>query len=45
MRAPNCDYPLATHLGGFVAHLAFGLDVAGTAKGSYWLGGTGSSKG
>ena len=30
--APNRDYPLVTHLRGFVAHLAFGLGVAATAE-------------
>lgn len=43
--APNRDYPLATHLRGFLAHLAFGLGVAATAEGLYWLGAIGSSKG
>lgn len=43
--APNRDYPLSTHLSGFVAHLAFGLGVAATAEAIYWLGGNGSSKG
>jgi hypothetical protein len=36
--APNRDYPLSTHLRGFVAHLAFGLGVAATAEAIYWLG-------
>jgi hypothetical protein len=36
--APNRDYPLPTHLRGFVAHLAFGLGVAATAETIYWLG-------
>ncbi len=36
--APNRDYPLATHLRGFAAHLAFGLGVAGTVETIYWLG-------
>ncbi len=39
--APNRDYPLATHLRGFVAHLAFGLGVAATAEILYWLGRSG----
>lgn len=30
--APNRDYPLATHLRGFAAHLAFGLAVAATTE-------------
>ncbi|WP_219418486.1 DUF1440 domain-containing protein [Pseudonocardia nigra] len=30
--APNRDYPLVTHLRGYVAHLAFGLAVAGTCE-------------
>lgn len=36
--APNKEYPLSTHLRGFVAHLAFGLGVAATAETIYWLG-------
>ncbi len=36
--APNRDYPLATHLRGFAAHLAFGLGVAGTVETIRWLG-------
>ena len=36
--APNRAYPLATHLRGFAAHLAFGLGVAGTVEAIYWLG-------
>ncbi len=36
--APNRAYPLATHLRGFVAHLAFGLGVAATAETLTWLG-------
>jgi uncharacterized membrane protein YagU involved in acid resistance len=39
--APNKDYPLATHLRGFVAHLAFGLGVAATAEVLFWLGSQG----
>jgi hypothetical protein len=30
--APNRDYPLSTHLRGFVAHLAFGLAVAAATE-------------
>jgi hypothetical protein len=30
--APNLDYPLSTHLRGFLAHLVFGLAVAGTVE-------------
>ncbi len=33
----NRAYPLATHLRGFAAHLAFGLGVAVTAEAIYWL--------
>ncbi len=40
--APNRDYPLATHLRGFAAHLAFGLGVAGTVETIRWLGRNGS---
>ncbi len=40
--APNRDYPLATHLRGFAAHLAFGLGVAATVEAIYWLGGNGA---
>jgi hypothetical protein len=36
--APNREYPLAAHLRGFAAHLAFGLGVAGTVEAIYWLG-------
>lgn len=36
--APNKTYPLATHLRGFAAHMAFGLGVAGTVEAIYWLG-------
>jgi len=36
--ASNRDYPLATHLRGFAAHLVFGLGVAGTVETIYWLG-------
>ena len=43
--APNRDYPLATHLRGFAAHLAFGLGVAATAEAIYWLESNGGSKG
>ena len=38
LSAPNSAYPLATHLRGFVAHLAFGLGVAATAETLLWLG-------
>jgi uncharacterized membrane protein YagU involved in acid resistance len=30
--APNRDYPMVTHLRGFVAHLVFGMGVAATAE-------------
>jgi hypothetical protein len=30
--APNLDYPLSTHLRGHIAHLVFGLAVAGTVE-------------
>ena len=30
--ATNLDYPLSTHLRGFIAHLVFGLTVAGTVE-------------
>ncbi len=36
--APNSAYPLATHLRGVIAHLAFGLGVAATAEILTWLG-------
>ncbi len=36
--APNREYPLVTHLRGFVAHLAYGLGVASTAETIHWLG-------
>jgi uncharacterized membrane protein YagU involved in acid resistance len=36
--APNRAYPFATHLRGFVAHLAFGLGTAATAEVLHWLG-------
>jgi hypothetical protein len=42
--APNRDYPLSTHLRGFVAHLAFGLGVAATAETIYWLGRNGTGR-
>lgn len=35
--APNRAYPVSTHLRGFVAHLAFGLGVAGTSEVVYAL--------
>lgn len=41
--APNRDYPLTTHLRGFVAHLVFGLGVAATAETLCWLGRNGAS--
>ncbi len=34
--APNLDYPLSTHLRGFLAHLVFGLAVAATVE-TGWL--------
>jgi uncharacterized membrane protein YagU involved in acid resistance len=37
--APNKAYPLVTHLRGFVAHLAFGLAVAGTTETAWALRG------
>lgn len=43
--APNRDYPLVTHLRGFVAHLVFGLGVAATAETIYWLGRNGGKTG
>ena len=36
--APNRAYPLVTHLRGFVAHLVYGLSVAGVAEGIAFLG-------
>ncbi|MDQ3657330.1 MAG: DUF1440 domain-containing protein [Chloroflexota bacterium] len=36
--APNSAYPLATHVRGFVAHLAWGLGTAVAAEGLTWLG-------
>ncbi len=36
--APNRADPVATHLRGFAAHLAFGLGVAGTVEAIRWLG-------
>jgi uncharacterized membrane protein YagU involved in acid resistance len=36
--APDRAYPLITHLRGFVAHLVYGLSVAGAAEGIAWLG-------
>jgi hypothetical protein len=35
--APNRAYPLAAHLRGFVAHLAFGLAVAAVTESAWWL--------
>jgi hypothetical protein len=35
--ASNLDYPLVTHVRGFVAHLAFGLAVAATVEGGWAL--------
>jgi hypothetical protein len=35
--APNLDYPLVTHLRGYVAHLAFGLAVAATVETGWTL--------
>jgi uncharacterized membrane protein YagU involved in acid resistance len=37
--APNKAYPLVTHLRGFVAHLAFGLAVAGSCEAAWTLRG------
>jgi hypothetical protein len=36
--APNRAYPLVTHLRGFVAHLVYGLRVAGVAEDIAFLG-------
>lgn len=36
--APNREYPLVTHLRGFVGHLVFGVSVAATAELLYRLG-------
>jgi len=41
--APNSAYPLATHVRGFVAHLAWGLGTAVVAEGLTWLGASRSS--
>lgn len=35
--APNRKYPMATHVRGFVAHLAFGLGLAGSTELIYRL--------
>jgi hypothetical protein len=43
--APNGEYPLATHLRGFAAHLAFGLGVAATTEAIWWLGRNGRPRG
>jgi uncharacterized membrane protein YagU involved in acid resistance len=32
LSAPNLEYPLSTHLRGFLGHLAYGAAVAGTAE-------------
>ena len=37
--APNRSYPLATHLRGFAAHLAFGLGVAAVTEAGWRLTG------
>lgn len=37
--AANREYPLVTHLRGFVAHLAFGLTIAGTTEAAWGLRG------
>lgn len=37
--APNRDYPLVTHLRGFVAHQVFGLAVAATCEAAWALRG------
>ena len=42
--APNRDYPLATHLRGVAAHLAYGLGIAVTAVTLYWLGRNGGTR-
>ncbi len=36
--APNRAYPLATHVRGAVAHLAWGVGTAAAAEGLTWLG-------
>lgn len=36
--APNSAYPLATHVRGAVAHLAWGVGTAAAAEGLTWLG-------
>ena len=36
--APNRAYPLVTHVRGVLAHLAYGLGVAGTVETLTWLG-------
>ncbi len=38
LSAPNSAYPLATHIRGFVGHLAYGLGVATSAEALHWLG-------
>lgn len=43
--APDRDYPTATHVRGFFAHLAFGAVVAATAEALYRLTGTGPDSG
>ncbi|WP_246633841.1 DUF1440 domain-containing protein [Pseudonocardia nigra] len=35
--APNLDYPLVTHVRGFLAHLAFGLAVAAAVETGWTL--------
>lgn len=35
--APNLDYPLLTHLRGLVAHLAYGLTLAGVTEAGWKL--------
>lgn len=37
--APNRAYPLVTHLRGYLAHLAFGLAVAGVTEAGWCLRG------
>ena len=39
LSAPDLDYPLSTHLRGFLGHLAYGAGVAATAEALMALGG------
>ena len=38
--APNLDYPLVTHVRGFLAHLVFGLAVAAVTEAGWRITGT-----